>query len=1218
MVGALIRLYLFGPLAISQGEAALPLPGSTAARALLAYLCLHRQRPQPRAVLAGLFWPDSPEDRARRSLTQALWQIRHNLPEIILTDAECVHVPGANQLWIDVEAFRSLLVAGSDITQPSNTQAETLHQAVQLYRGDLLEGFYDDWLLLERERLRETYLGALERLIGLQKAAGRYRLALDLALTLAGADPLREATHREIMRLHTALDRPQAALKQFEACCQILDDELGLGPEPQTVALARQIAAQAPQEALPYLPLPSPSLGAEPGRPLQVPLIGREEERRQIVAHLEAALRWAGGVVLVEGEAGVGKTRLVQEAARDAEWRGAQVLWGHCQEMESLPPFAPWVEALDGGLSPLRLGQLEHLIDPIWLRALSPLLPALVAHFPGLPPPPALEPARQRERLVNALAQLLAAWGQITPLVLIFEDLHWADQDSLEVFPTLAQRLQQHSVLILGSYRGEDARAQPRLWRQIGALDGYGLRQRLVLSRLEQDAAGELIRRSLGLSQSAPAFESRLYQETDGNPLFILETLQALYDEGLLRRDEHEQWHTPWDAITADYAELPLPPVVERVIDRRLAYLSPDERALLDMAAVLGASFDFRLLGKASQLDPNAILPILGGLVRRHFLVETPVAYRFSHDKIRRVAYDALIPNRLFHLHRQAGEALEALQPDQTAGLAHHFFRAQVWDKAAHYSQLAGEQAAAVYANREAVAHLTHALEASANLPRDPQFEFDLRMAREAALSRLGERTAQAADLAALEVLLQEPAFDTPARRAAVGLRQIDYFDAVSDYLAGMESARKVSHAAESARDLRTAVLALHKWVRMLNQRGEWEAARVQLERADALARASRDGAAQATSLQLLARLHFDQGRFDITQEYCQRALEICPPEADPIIRARVYSLLGTLYHYLADFPTALAYNQKALEVWQMMGDRAREASCLYNRSTILSDSGDYPTARRTLEQVCQLAHTFGDKTVEGYAYVFLGLVLEHLNEYLLARQSYTTGLALRREVGLCAMEIDPLAGLARVATALGDHAAAIEYADEVLTRLGAEGIAGVGDPLLAYLGAYRAMLAAGQRERGLAGLQRAYVILMEFAANISDPERRRAYIHDISPGKHIWNDYQEHFEGRAARRMQARLAHVEAPTGRPLRDEELVNVTWTVAAPEDEAIQNKTLRRQQCLLRLVQEAAAQGGAPTLVDLSTALQVSRATLKRDLAALRGMGHAVKTRGSPVA
>ncbi len=228
------------------------------------------------------------------------------------------------------------------------------------------------------------------------------------------------------------------------------------------------------------------------------------------------------------------------------------------------------------------------------------------------------------------------------------------------------------------------------------------------------------MRRGLGLAAEALVFEKRLYRETAGNPLFVLETLRALQDEGLLCRDADGDWSTPWDQTTADgsaeittgYAEWPLPAGVFQVIDRRLKRLNTTERTTLNVAAVLGDDFDFALLTQAGELEREDALAAVGELLRKRFLVEGATAYGFSHDKVRQVTYERIQETERQRLHRRAGRALENLHPEQVEQLAHHFDLGQVWDKAVEYNHRAGERARAVYAGAEAISYYDRALKA--------------------------------------------------------------------------------------------------------------------------------------------------------------------------------------------------------------------------------------------------------------------------------------------------------------------------------------------------------------------------------------------------------------------------------------------------------------------------------------------------------------------------
>jgi DNA-binding SARP family transcriptional activator len=697
-----LHVRLLGGLALSWDDQPLPpIPGAIA-RSLLAYLVIHRDRPHTRDLLAGTFWPDLPDAAARRRLTQALWQIRRTFePHPILhAEGDMIRVNSDRPLWLDVEQFER---------QAAGDQIGDAARAADLYGGDLMAGFYDDWLVAERERLRDLFLAVLERLIEGYKQRGEYERALLHARRLVAEDPWREPAHGEVMRLCHFLGRDAEALKQFDICRQVLKEEMDAEPSAETTALAQEIARGGPPEQAPYLPQPVPGL-LQPAAPaagaIPLGLVGREEERAALVSHLEAAASGLGGLVLIEGEAGVGKTRLLQEVARDAEWRGVQVLWGRCREGVGAAPFAPWVEALQSAITPLRVEQWSRLVERIWLQVLCPLLPALAAALPDLPPPSRIEPERERERLVNALAQLLAAWSQGLPLLLVLEDLHWADEDSLEMLAALGQRLRAQRVLLAGSYRGDEARSHPSLWPRLQALDRAGLRQRLALAPLDQATTGELVRRGLGMRLPAPLFASRLYRETGGNPLFILEVLRALYDDGVLFQDQQGEWSTTWDETTADYAELALPTAVERVIAHRLALLRPDERAALEAAAVLGDEFSFHLLQETGGQEGSRLVAAVDNLVRRQFLVERPAAYQFGHDEIRRIAYHSIAAPERKAIHRRAAAALESLRPDPLLGnaaLAHHLAQGEVWDRAVESYAAAGREAAAVYAAESAL-----------------------------------------------------------------------------------------------------------------------------------------------------------------------------------------------------------------------------------------------------------------------------------------------------------------------------------------------------------------------------------------------------------------------------------------------------------------------------------------------------------------------------------
>jgi len=1277
MIAPLIRAHLFGPLALfrdntgedSTAHASLPLPSSTIARSLLAYLLLNREHPHPRPVLAGAFWPEIPEVRARRALSQALWQVRRPLPEIVQADTHSIHIPAEAPLWVDIESFLGLVkegtasvaaglptpavagpptptaaglptptaaglptsavaglptsavaglptsavaglptsaVAGLPI-EPPGAAAQNLRQAIQLYRGDLLEGFYDDWALLERERLRELYLQALEKLIGLDKAAGRYDQALNLALSLTNADPLQEAAHREVMRLYFVLHRPQAALKQFEVCREILDEELAVAPDAETVALAQEIAGRT-SLTVPHLPPVSPP-SSSLTEPLQMPLVGRETERAELLAQLEAAFNHLGGVALVEGEAGVGKTRLLQEVARDAEWRGGQVLWGHGREMEGLSPFALLVEALASGLSPLRVGQLAGLMNEIWLQVLSPLLPQLAAALPDLPSLPALDSPQERDRLVNALAQLLSAWGQITPLAFILEDLHWADEDSLDVLIALAQRLRQQSVLIIGSYRGDEARAHPAIWEKLGALDRAGLRHRLILARLEAAATGELIRRSLGLSQTVPAFETRLFQETAGNPLFVLETLRALRDEGLLFQDESGQWRTPWDETTSDYAELPLPPAVERVIARRLTQLPPYPRQLLSVAAVLGSQFDFSLLSAVGQWDTPTLLAALDELVRRHFLEETPQAYRFSHNKVRQVAYLALTKEERQEWHRRTGDTLEVLTPERVEALAYHYDQGDARERALTYTLQAGERAQALYDNRGALAYFERALA----LAQDPAARWDALNRQSPLLNTLSRHQAQARVLDEMERLAE--ALADPVRQAQTLYQQGELETMVGDPRRALTLLERGGDLARGAGERILLGACLAAAARAHWRRSDAPACQSAAEESKSLYRQAGHWKGESRALNMLGNLHLgitgDLGR---ALAYFEQCLDLDREHGDRHGEAISRANLGLTRLMLGDYRPALESLNHTLEFLSRLGDRQREAvTCLW-QGCCHRELGDLPQAQLSVEESLSILREIGSPNFEIEALGLLGRIATDRGAYAEARDRFTQALQVAQRNEQQWDTILQRSSLALAWLRLGEVEEARRLATQALGQ-----VEQVGDQRTFIHVVFFEIYQVLAHTEGLAAarpyLERAHQTLMAAAGRIQDPNLRRSFLENIPENRAIVMAHRLGHPPSPIHRPSLRLPRADAPTGRPLRDDEYVDVTWTVSASKDQRIKGKAARRRHRLLRLLQEAQAQGAAPTLADLAAALKVSHATIKRDLSALRAAGHPVKTRGS---
>lgn len=1046
----MLRGSLFGGFCLSWNEQPLPaLPGSTA-RSLLAYLLTYRQQPHTRDLLAGTFWPDVADKVARRRLSQTLWQIGcfwRNLPAVqedpavpplLLAGADTLHLHPALPLWLDVEEFTRQHAL---CLQHSPESAESLLAAarcLELYRGEFLAGYYDDWMMPEREGLRAKLLQVLERQLRGYKGRGEYERALACARRLVVEDPWREESHREVMRLCHLLGRDDEALRQYESCHQSLASELDVLPSPATAALAEEIAARAGLPAPVLLPTRSRPQGVPRlERPDQLPLAGRRAELAELLGWLESAARGHGGLVLLYGEAGVGKSRLLRELAANAEWRGIRTAWGRCYELASPPAYQPLIEVLRAELPALTGAPLS----PLWRRELARLLPDLAAG-PPLPPP-----VRQggASRLLEAIARAFAALAAAGPLLVLLEDAQWMDPASLESLRYLLPCLADMPLLMVVSVRGEELAGPPAT--VLAAMERTHLTRRLDLGRLDAEATAELIRRALDLSRPAPRFSARLYAETEGNPFFLVETLLTLIQEGMLVRDEAGGWSTPWDGLTDDYAELPLPAGMAQSIAHRLARLPPAALELLQLAAVIGRNVDFRLWLAASGRPEEELLAGGDELCARGLLLSaagikaatsghsSPAAadYTFAHDLIRRVAYERLPAPRRRTYHRRVAEALQRLFPDQSAILAYHWTQAEVWEQASGAHRRAGDQARAVYANAAAAAHYTQALEAMAHLAGPPDLEerYSLLLARETAYNLLGDRSAQQQDLVALQALAA--ALGGGQRQAEVSLRRAAYANATGDYPGAIAAAQEAIGLAHPLGDRGREALACLHWGKALWYQGKWEEARARLQRTLDLAGDARLSSIAADAYLHLGQLFLAQGGCAEARDHFTRAGDLYREAGDVCGQGAALENLGRLCRLQGDYGGAQPYFEQALGIFSQVGDRQGECRAWQCLGSVAINRGDHDEAETGLERALRIAGEIGDREAQAGLFSSLGVLDNRRCRYGQARERFEQAMDICREIGNRRGQVVALTNLGIILYCQGDYEQAMTCAEQSL-----------------------------------------------------------------------------------------------------------------------------------------------------------------------------------------
>jgi ABC-type oligopeptide transport system substrate-binding subunit/DNA-binding SARP family transcriptional activator len=717
-----LRLLLLGAFDVRYDAQSLPVPPTLKSRSLLAYLVTHRRQPQSRERLASLFWGDRPERKARSSLSTALWHIRRCFPDgaPILSGPHSVQFDPTCDLWLDSEAFESY-ITGEDTA--------SLEAGLALYRGPFMEGYYDDWILDHRYRLEGLYSEALARLMTRYEAGGEYDGALTAALKLANHDPLREDAQSVAMRAYCRLGQRSAALKQYQRYQASLQEELSVEPTSAIAELYQAILEErfeagqprlATRPSAPVKRLPALPAGRSP-LDVFVPssLVGREEELSFLQRCWAQAASERGCVVLVQGEMGIGKTRLVEEFAHDLRRRGARLLWGRCYEFERILPYQPFAEALQAALPLLIPDELGDL-SPWAIAEVARLVPEM-AEYRGDPlASEPVDPDQQQARLFDGVTRFLAQMSTRGALVMVLDDLHWASESALQMLHYLARHLIHYPVLLVGTLRPEalDRRHPLHALRQ--QLTRAGLAQTMHLTRLSLAEVETMVVEMSGTGQAAVRLARRLYRETEGNPFFLIELVKALFQMEMIHL-EAGAWQGDLEGLSE--GTLPLPASLSEAIEARVQSVGDRAQAALRLAAVLGQEFDFDALNAVWGRGEEAALEALDTLLRRRLIDEGIGAasrdYAFTHHKIQEVIYANTPQLHRQRIHARVGAALERLwgpESKESAGeIAFHFEQGQRFDgaltgKAIAYLLQAGDRARQLYACLEAIGYYRRAL----------------------------------------------------------------------------------------------------------------------------------------------------------------------------------------------------------------------------------------------------------------------------------------------------------------------------------------------------------------------------------------------------------------------------------------------------------------------------------------------------------------------------
>jgi len=919
-----LNINLLGDFSITDGEASVISITSARLQSLIAYLLLNRKPSQSRQHLAFLFWPDSAESQARTNLRKLLYDLRKAFPEIdqiIDLEGPNLQLKETARFRLDVDVFEKRITQAQDVSE--------LKEAISLYRGDLLPSCYDDWILIERQRLHQLYIGGLERLVNLLEEKREYRSAILYSQRLLQQAPLQEDYYRLLMRLYALNGDRAGVLRTYHACATTLQRELEVEPSQLTrEAYERLLKLDTPLSQLP---------------PATPRLVGRNAEWARVQAAWRNAMEGHPTWVMLTGEEGVGKTRLAEELVQWAARQGIATASTQCYAPDSLLTLAPVVKLL-------RTRPLPPL-NKLWLSEISRLLPEILVDHPNLDPPGELKEAWQRHRFFEALSKAILA---TQPILLFVDNLQWCDRDTLEWLNYLIRYDSSSRLLLLTTLRSDSLTAEHPLSSFLPALQRLEHVVEIDLPPLNESETTRLVQNasSDGLS---PEVYSGLYKETKGNPLFTLEMLRS----GLSRNGGSKNGR--------------LPLTMQKAIQSRLNNLSPTANELADLAATVGRAFTFDMLSRASSSDEDELVRGLDELWQQQIVREqSSNAYEFSHQKLGEVAYAGMDADRRSMLHKKIAEVLEANVVDDldivSGEIALHFEEAGLLDRALPYYIRAGDVARRMYANDSAIRYYRRSLSL---LPESEQTDVMLKLGE--VLQLVGNWTeAEALFRQALRLAERYEDPDAHAYSEAALGEVLHLKGSYSEALSWLERAR---HDFESLGDQPGVCKVLESmgniyfWQLDYGLALEWHER--QLETAQQMQDKREIGKAYGS----IGMISWQQGKNDRAMECFERQLNIGSEINDLPNICQALLRIGLVHWVKGDDTQAQTLFERGLHIAGDIGDRQATGYALGYLGNVYRRRGDLPRAFEYYTQKLEIARGLGDRRAASHALRHLGVL---------------------------------------------------------------------------------------------------------------------------------------------------------------------------------------------------------------------------------------------------
>ncbi len=1002
-----LEIRLLGPPQVFQGGVPVKF-AARKAQALFVYLVVESGT-QPREKLQAIFWPESETRLAQSALRTTLGRIKDALrgvDEPLQMEGDRVGFNTSCASFLDL----NLVTQAAADTQPIQIAPPVLvllQNAVEIVRGPFLEAFslpdtpaFNDWIIIQRSAFGGRVNLIHDRLSDHQLETHLIGAAIDTVNRWLILDRLNESAYRRLMRLHFLNNDRSSALQTYETCRDLLAQDLGVEPSSETEQVLAYIrSSEAPVSEF------ENQVEARSDR-LSTPFVGRAEEYLALTQAFRAAKSGDPQLAMVSGESGMGKTRLADEFLTWAGTEGADVLRGRTYETSRHLPYQPIVDAVRERME--RENAPEDLLDDAWLVVLTRILPELRERYPDLPAISGDE-STAKSRLFEAIARLGIALSGRNPLILLIDDLQWADAGTLEVLHYLARHWRaSHSPILLLILMREEALSHGSALRDWTS----GLTRdipvtRLSLSPVQASDMQELVQSLTGEHTEGVAdLSAWLTAETNGQPFFVVETLSSLDDYGALVWTGEESAAPVLDPL-ATLANLKsmdsqsLAPTIHDVILSRLEWLSQPAASVLAAAAVIGRNTSFIRLHQVAGTSEQNSLDALDELLSARLLSEArneARPYIISHDRIREVVYTQLSEARRGVFHRRALTALMEVKAP-SAELAHHAVSAKEWELAFQHSLNAGDEAMRLYEVTTATEHY----ESARSFLIESKVDVDTQRCRHLYL-QLGR---------AYELEFQH--------RQAVAIYEEMQAQALARDSREMELASLVA---------RCVILPVHYDTQ------DVDLARELAGQALPLAQSLGDVAAQQQIELSLARTYkFGDRQIAPAIAHFRAAEELAQKAGlrEPLAWVRLE--LGVAFTSLGQLEQAELVLTEAMEIFRELGQFPRVLSCLHNLAIIQMAIGNFDAARSLLDEAYRANDAQGSPT-SAYALATTHNAIHILRgEYDRAFAALLPSLELDEDQILSGLWIEIFQQLAWCYYDLGAYDRALEYCQKAISR---------------------------------------------------------------------------------------------------------------------------------------------------------------------------------------